>query len=151
MKKKNNFFSDSNNAVLYLMFISLIPLISIFAQYAISDRTMYVSSLVAGFSMTYDYFILFKENTCKRLWFEALISSICLIFTTGIGIFKLISLLTGRLILPYTSCDLIIVFILAIIFLINIVEFVLILKDEYKKKYSEKAGNSNLINGSLKV
>ena len=110
------FFENIFEAVLYLIFISLIPLISVFAQFIIGDKTMYVSYFVAGFAMTYDYFVLFGKSICKRLWWEALIATICLIFTSCIGVTMLTYIWPNANKIAYTYRDLCFVGILAIVF-----------------------------------
>lgn len=147
---KKYFFESIHEAVLYLIFLSLIPLVSIFAQYMVKDKTMYVSFLVAGFAMTYDYFVLFGRKICKRLWWEALISTICLLLTTSLGIVNLILLLTSQEEHVYGWKDLLFIALLFIVLAINVFEFVLLLKKDYAKKYDESE-ETRLVAGAQKV
>lgn len=133
---KKYFFDNTFEAVVYLIFISLVPMSSIIMQYILNDRTMYVSCLVAGFAMTYDYIILFKKNIEKRLWIEAIAASIILIVSVIFSVVRLIyNLMSSVEALSYSSLDLIIVLVLAGMLLINIIEIIFYAKHDYKKRY----------------
>lgn len=143
------FFEDTVEAILYLIFLSLLPMASIGTQYILQDRTMYVSILVAAFAMTYDYIVLLKRKTVKRLFWEAIIATICVIATMCIAIVNLLLLLAKDGNITYTIKDMLFSGALVIMVLVNVYEFVLFLKSEYQKKFVES--DDNVVLGAKRV
>lgn len=152
---RKNFFENTKDAVYYLIFLSLVPVFSILAQFLMSDTTMYVSILVAGFSMTYDYFVLIDKKTiCTRLWIESLVSTVCLIITTVCSIWRLIIILYEQAeTVVYLPFDFGIIMVLVVVVLINILELIICLKREFAKRnlYSRDTNEARLINGAQKI
>lgn len=150
---KKYFFSNVLETIIYFIFLCLIPLLSIIAQYCVSDKTLYVSFIVTGFAITYDYLMLFKGKPCKRLWIEAIFSAVCLVLCSGFGVIQLIFILLENKKLPYTIFDILIIVIsLGIMFVINSIEMVLFFKYDYKKRFFdlEDTNEAYLMKGAKK-
>lgn len=144
------FFDNQLEAVIYFIFLSLIPVISVYTQYIVGDKTMYLSFIVSGFSMTYDYLIISKNSICKRLWWESLVAILVLIATTGYGILGLINILNTDNFSKYEIKDLLIISILSIVLLVNALEVLLLIISDYKKRYS-KCTNGQLLKAAQQV
>lgn len=74
---RHYFFEELFQALIYIMFIVCVPAVSLVLQLTSNSSALYLSFLVAGFAMTYDYLSLFHQSVGKRLWREALCAAIC--------------------------------------------------------------------------
>ena len=140
-------------AIMYIVFIAIVPIISVGCQFATNDSLMYLSYLVAGCALTYDYVILFRASVCKRLWIEAAIAAVCFVVVLGIAVFKLTSVLTfmseqGKL--NYNILDLCLVSVVCIMPMIDCIELGYLLKHDYMLRYGSGKGE-NLIEGAKNI
>lgn len=149
------FFNETITATIYLLFIAAFPFLSVIVQFCFDDRTMYLSYLVAGIAMVYDHAILLKEKVGKRLWFEAIISIVSAIIIAVIAVVKIMQILSNLPnadIVPYGGWDVIFICFLGIIVGINLIEFILYIRHDYKLRFSTNTPqNSNLLIGASKI
>lgn len=136
---KKYFFNSIIESILYLIFLSIIPLVSIIIQFISSDKTLYVSIFVSAFSMSYDYIALLSRKICKRLWYESIVSIICLVLASVLSIIRLLVLIINNTACTSYKWDIILIFILAIIMFINVIEFSILVKYDHKKRYSSES------------
>ena len=146
------FFTDTIIAAIYLLFIAAVPFLSVIVQFFLNDRTMYLSYLVAGIAMVYDHAIQLNERVDKRLWYEAIISIAFAIVIALIACIKIMQILSNFSVVPYGWWDVLFIGFLGIIVGINLVEFILHIRHDYKLRFSTGSpGNSNLLNGASKI
>lgn len=137
MSKENCFFEDIFSAIFYLIFIVAAPIISVVLQFSFDDKTLYLSYLIAGFSLTYDYICLLSAKTInKRLWIEAWIAVTCVIAIAIIAIVRL-SLIVPKIgqSITYETTDFYFILVLGIMVFINIFELGQFARYEYRKRY----------------
>lgn len=148
------FFNEVITASIYLIFIAAVPFISVISQFFFDDRTMYLSYLVAGISMVYDHVVLFGESINKRLWIEGFISVIFTICIFVVACYKIIQILTNpnANIVPYGFWDGLFICFLGIIVMINLVEFILCVRHDFKTRFNTNTPqDNNLLLGARKV
>lgn len=153
---KDYFFDDIYLALLYIVFIVVVPIIAIFFQFSSNDSTMYLSYFVAGFALTFDYLSLLKKNTSKRLWIEGLASAGCFAVVLIVGFIKMnlvfSSLSTQQGVLEYGFWDFLAVSVLTVMVVINFYEFGGLVKHETNLRYPKSAtSNQALVQGAKNI
>lgn len=99
--------------------------------------------------MTFDYLSLFKQKTSKRLWKEALASSVCFATVLIVGFTKMnlvfSSLSAQQGVLDYGFWDFLAVSVLAIMVVINVYEFGGLVKHETNLRYPKSASSDQTL------
>lgn len=153
---KSYFFDDALSAIAYIILIVALPVMALIAQLCFNDRTMYLSYLIAGVSLTYDHIIIVKnKKICKRLWIEFITSLSCLFAVAIIASWKIVTLLfrgENTQVVPYGIRDVFFVLILGIVIVIDIIEFCGLIRFDYKQRFPNGNDNGlNLIEGAKNI
>lgn len=126
-------------ALMYIVFIVIVPYVSIILQFYSNDKTMYLSYFVAGFAMTYDYLVLFNRNVGKCLWWEFIAAVVCFISVIVASVVKLSNILatssTPANAVTYGFNDFLVVSLLCIMVIVNVLEFCRSAKHDYNTRF----------------
>lgn len=152
MEEKSCFFEGIFSALIYMVFIVVIPVASVYLQLYYNDKTLYLTLFTTGFAVTYDYISLFERKICKRLWIEAVISIVCVVATSSIGVIHLLSLVKviGQAVI-YTKKDIFCSLILAVPVCINFIEFAKFIVEDFSKRFASRQESDNEDNNMRKL
>ena len=150
---RNYFFDDIFEALMYIVFIVIVQFVSIILQFCSNDKTMYLSYLVAGFAMTYDYLVLFKRTVGKCLWWEAVAALVCFIAVIVAAVVKMTRILDATSdptsTVTYGFDDFLLVSLLCTMVIINVSELSRIIKHDFNTRFPKSP--STLTHGAQNI
>lgn len=123
--KKNTIFTDIREAIIYLIFISFIPILCLWIQFFCGDRSMYIMIFTTIFSTTHDYINYSKDDSmCNRIQKEGKIVVCVLVLVLLLWSSKLMYCTQlDRKLTPYSSYDIFILIFSCVPFVITVGEF----------------------------
>ena len=136
--KETKVFHNLYEFIFFFVFVFAIPLASVVAQLALSDKTMYITFFITNIGLAFNYLGFLFGKPCLRLWVEALILGVFLAINAFVSFTKLFIMLSQKSV-EYHWDDVIFVvlFILPPMFCYSY-EGILLGKEEYKKRKAEE-------------
>lgn len=161
MKPIKNFFHNTTESILFMTFIFVIPVASVFGQFTINDKTLYLTIFITIFGLVYNFIsILSSKKIITRILWEGIILFAYMPIAAFICLYKtvmVISVSKEKVVYDVTDC-LFVCFLVSIPLCIYIIETTLIFKKTFiekrwKKRDKKMQGGetSNLVKGSSKV